>query len=298
MSGRISMGDRQGAYPNQSAFGDSFMLPPLFSVMSDEWILEHHRQPAYELPPQSFLMYSISVMLDGPSNIEVKLGGKTYRQSCTLGDVSIAPYRFSMEGALADPCEFIQVHLRPSFVERVAGDANTERVEIVPCLGVLDPLAAQTVNGLLDELTGGASDPAYVDALVKTLAAHLIRYYSATAQNEGCRVGGLPNYLLRRVQDYINSSLDRRLSRADVARALGVDPSRLAHAFRATTGKGLFQYVDECRVEKAKLLLTENRLSIEEVGRRVGINNTGRFATIFQKLIGVSPEAFRQKSQT
>ena len=292
------MGDRQGAYPNQSAFGDPFMLPPLFSVMSDEWILEHHRQPAHELPPQTFLMYSISVVLDGPSNIEVRLGGKTYRQSCTRVDVSVAPHRFSIEGARAEPCEFIQVHLRPSFVERVAGEAHIERVEIVPCLGVLDPLAAQTINGLLEELTGGTGDPAYVDGLVKALAVHLIRYYSVTAQNEGCRVGGLPTYLLMRVQDYINGSLDRRLSRADVAQALGLEPSRLAHAFRATTGKGLLQYVNECRVEKAKLLLTENGLPIEEVGQRVGINNAGRFSATFQKLTGVSPEAFRQKSKT
>ncbi|HEX8139552.1 MAG TPA: hypothetical protein VF544_18480 [Pyrinomonadaceae bacterium] len=141
-------------------------------------------------------MYSIAVILDGPSNIEVKLDGKTYRQSCMHGDVCIAPFRFSLTGARAEPCEFIQVHLRPSFVERVAGDAHTERVEIVPCLGVPDPLAAQTVNGLLEELRSAACDPAYVDALVKALALHLIRYYSATARNGRCRVGGLLDYLL------------------------------------------------------------------------------------------------------
>jgi AraC family transcriptional regulator len=243
-------------------------------------------------------MYSISVALDGPSKMEVKLGGKTYRQSWTRGDVTIAPYRFTLEGAWAEPCEFIQVHLRPSFLERMARDAHTERVEIVPCLGVPDSLAAQTVNGMMEELTGGAGNLSYVDALVKALAVHLIRHYSIGAQNEGCRVGGLPNYLLMRAQDYINSSLDRRLSQADVAQALGIDPSRLAHAFRATTGKSMLQYLNECRVARAKLLLTENGLSIEEIGRRVGINNAGRFTAIFQKLTGISPEAFRQKSQT
>jgi AraC family transcriptional regulator len=292
------MGDKQGGYPYQSVSGDSFMLLPLFSGRSGEWILEHHRGPAFELPPQTFLMHSIAIKVDGPSNVEVSLGGKTYRQSCTRGDVCVAPYRLSIEGARAEPGEFIQVHLRPSFLERVAGDAHTERVEIVPCLGVLDPLAAQTAGDLLEELTDGAGDPAYVDALVKALALHLIRYYSANAQNGGCRFGGLPNYLLTRLEDYINGSLDRRLSRTDAAQALGIDPSRLAHAFKATTGKGLLQYLNECRVEKAKLLLTENGLPIEEVGRRVGINNARRFAAIFHKLTGISPEAFRQQSQT
>jgi len=56
--------------------------------------------------------------------------------------------------------------------------------------------------------------------------------------------------------------------------------------------------MNECRVEKAKVLLSENGLSIEEVGRRVGLNNAEGFAAIFQELTGISPEAFRQKSQT
>ena len=183
------MGDRQVGYPNQSGSGDAMMLPPLFSSGSYEWddfILEHHRQPAFELPPQTFLMYSISVKLDGPSNIEVKLGGKTYRQSFARGDVCIAPYRFTIEGARAEACEFIQVYLRPSVVEQAATGGHADRVEIVPCLGVVDPLAAQTIGSLLEELTSTArASRLYVDALIQALALHLIRYYSVTAQNEG-----------------------------------------------------------------------------------------------------------------
>lgn len=297
----VSMGDRHAGYLNQIIPGEPSMLPPLFSSRADGWddfILEHHRQPAFELPPQTFLMYSILVKLDGPSNIEVKLGGKTYRQSFARGDVCIAPYRFTIEGARAEACEFIQVHLRPSVLEQAATGGHADRVEIVPCLGVVDPLAAQTIGSLLEELTSAArASRLYVDALIKALALHLIRYYSATARNGRGNVGGLPNYLLTRAQDYVNGSLDRRLSRDEVAQALGVDPLRLAHAFRATTGKGLRQYRNECRVEKAKLLLGEKKLSLEEVGRRVGLNNAGRFSAIFQKLTGLSPLAYRQKSR-
>ena len=291
------MGDRQSANPSQEGFGDASMLPPVFSSRSDEWgefILEHHRQPAFKLPPQSFLTYVISVKLDGPSSVEIRWGGKTYRQSCTRGDVCVAPYRFSIEGAQVEACEFIQVHLRPSVIERAARGGSADRVEIVPCLGGVDPLAAQTVNSLLEALTGSAGDRLYVDALVNTLAGHLIRYYSATAQTGRSRVGGLPKYLLNSALDYINECLDRRLSRAEIARAVGVNPSRFARGFRATTGKGLRRYVNECRIEKAKHLLSGSELSIEEVGRRVGLNGERRFAAMFQKLTSVSPQTYRQ----
>ena len=212
--------------------------------------------------------------------------------------MNVAPYCFSIEGAYAEACEFIQVHLRPSVVERAAGGGNADRVEIVPCFGVVDPLAAQTVNSLLEELTGTPSDRLYVDALVNTLAGHLIRYYSATAQTGRSCVGGLPNYLLNSALDYINDCLDRSLSQAEIAQAVGINPSRFAQAFRATTGKDLHQYVNECRIEKAKLLLSGSRLSIEEVGRRVGLNGERRFAAMFQKLTSVSPQTYRQKSLT
>lgn len=295
------MGDRQSANLNQNVFGDSSMLPPVFSSRSEEWdefILEYHAQPAFELLPQSFLMYGISVKLDGPSNVEIKRCGKTYRQSCTRGDVCIAPYRFSIEGVDAEAGDFIQVHLRPSVVERAAGGDNANRVEIVPCFGVVDPLAAQTVHSLLEEVTGGGGDRLYVDALVNTLAGHLIRYYSGTAQTGRSCIGGLPKYLLNCALDYINDCLDRCLSQAEIAQAVGINPSRFAQAFRATTGKDLHRYVNECRIERAKLLLSGSQLSIEEVGRRVGLKSERHFAAMFQRLTGVSPQTYRQKSLT
>jgi AraC family transcriptional regulator len=243
-------------------------------------------------------MYGISVKLDGPSSAEFKWGGKTYCQSFTRGDVSVAPCGFSIEGAYAEACEFIHVHLRPSVIERATGGDNADRVEIVPCLGVVDPLAAQTAISLLEELTDGAGDPFYVDALVNTLAGHIVRYYSATAQNGQSRIDGLPNYLLNSALKYINDCIDRSLSQAEIAQAVGIDPSRFERAFRATTGKGLYQYVDECRIERAKLLLSGSELSIEEVGRHVGLNSERWFADMFQKLTSVSPQTYRQKSQT
>jgi AraC family transcriptional regulator len=293
------MGDTQSANLNQSVSSASSILPPVFSSRSDKWdefILEYHRQPAFELQPQSFLMYGVSVKLDGPSNAEIKWGGKTYCQSSTRGDVSVVPCRFGIEGAYAEACEFIQVQLQPSVIERATGGDNADRVEIVPCFGVADPLAAQTVISLFEELTDGAGDAFFVDALVNSLAGHLVRYYSATAQNGRSCIDGLPNYLLNSALEYINDCIDRSLSQAEIAKAVGLDSSRFVKAFRASTGKDLHQYVNECRIDRAKLLLSGSELSIEEVGRRVGLNSERRFAEMFQKLTSVSPQTYRQKS--
>src|ERR1700681_2664600 len=82
-----------------------------------DFIFEHHRQSSTAVLPQSFLMYSISIQLDGPSKVEVWCGAKRTRVMLRRGDMTIAPYRFSIDGAYVEPCEFLQLHLKPSVVD-------------------------------------------------------------------------------------------------------------------------------------------------------------------------------------
>jgi AraC-like DNA-binding protein len=76
------------------------------------------------------------------------------------------------------------------------------------------------------------------------LATHLVKYYA----EETCtakEAGGFPKYLLETTLDYINQSLDRNISTEEIARAVGIEPARLARAFRASTGKSIHRYLNE-----------------------------------------------------
>ena len=222
------------------------MLPPIFSASSypaGDFTFEHYRQPAFALLPQAFLMCSILIKLDGPSNVEINCGEKLTRRQLSRGDVIIIPDRFSIEGAHVEACEFLQLRLNPSVVERWAKELGLgEHVELAPVLGVVDPLAEQTIYELEEELTSNPGSNEYINVLVDTLAKHLMKYYTegTWTRNE---IGGFPKYLMDRILEYIENNRDRSLSPQEIAGAVGVEPDRFAEAFIAATGKSIQTYL-------------------------------------------------------
>ena len=256
-----------------------------------DFIFEHHRQSSMAVLPQSFLMHSISIQLDGPSKAEVWCGEKRTQVTLRRGDMTIAPYRFSIDGAYVGPCELLQLHLSPSVIDRAASEVGRPPA-IVPVLGAVDSLAEQTIYQLEEELTSGRGTEEYVNLLIDTLAKHLVKYYA----EERCisrEAGGFPAYLLEATLDYINRGLDGNLSTEEIARAVGIEPARLARAFKASTGKSIHRYLNERRVEEAMILLTNGEVSIAEVARRVGFDSEERFRINFQRRTGLTPAAYR-----
>jgi AraC family transcriptional regulator len=217
-------------------------------LQPDDFIFEHHRQSSIAVLPQSFLMHSISIQLEGPSKVEVRCGEKRTRVTMSRGDMTIAPYRFSIDGAHVEPCEFLQLHLSPSVIEGAAGEVGRPPA-IVPVLGAVDPLAEQTIYQLEEELTSGRGSGEYANLLVETLAKHLVKYYAEKTCTTK-EFGGFPKYLLETTLDYINGS-DRNLSIEEIARAVGIEPARLVRAFRGSTGKSIHDYLNQHRVENS-----------------------------------------------
>jgi len=239
-------------------------------------------------------MHSISIQLDGPSKVEVSCGEKRTRVTLHRGDMSVAPYRFSIDEAYVGPCEFLQLHLSPSVIERAASEVGRP-MAIVPVLGAVDSMAEQTIYQLEEELTSGTGE--YVNLLIETLATHLVKYYA----EETCttkEAGGFPKYLLETTLDYINQRMNRNLSIEEIALAVGIEPARLARAFRASTGKSIHRHLNERRVEEAKLLLTMSETSITEVARRIGLDSEERFCSNFRRRTGLTPAAYRGRYET
>jgi AraC family transcriptional regulator len=238
------------------------MMPPMTvsrSLRGVDFTFEHRRQSSTAVLPQSFLMHSISIQLEGPSKVEVWCGEKRAQVTLRRGDMTIAPYRFSIDGAYVDPCEFLQLDLSPALIDRAAGVVGVPSA-IAPVLGAVDSLAEQTIYQLEEELTSRRGTGEYVNLLVETLAAHLVKYYAV----ETCttkEAGGFPEYLLETTLDYINQGLDRNLTIDEIALAVGIEPARLARAFRVSTGKSIHRYLNERRVEEARLLLTKTDVS-------------------------------------
>lgn len=71
-------------------------------------------------------------------------------------------------------------------------------------------------------------------------------------------------------------------------------PFHFDRMFRSVTGVPPRQFLAALRIDRAKEYLATSDLPITEIGQRVGYSSFGTFSTRFAKLVGISPQKFRQ----
>ncbi|MBZ0283340.1 MAG: AraC family transcriptional regulator [Anaerolineae bacterium] len=91
--------------------------------------------------------------------------------------------------------------------------------------------------------------------------------------------------------------LDRRydapITIEDLSREVSLSPYYLIRAFRHIYKQTPHQYLVGRRIAQAKELLRNSDLSITEICMEVGFESLGSFSTLFRKVAGISPSAYR-----
>lgn len=95
--------------------------------------------------------------------------------------------------------------------------------------------------------------------------------------------------------------LDRRyatpITIEQLSYEVALSPYYLIRLFRRTYKQTPHQYLIHLRINKAKELLSHTDLSITEICADVGFESLGSFSTLFRRIVGLSPSAYRRSSQ-
>jgi len=84
---------------------------------------------------------------------------------------------------------------------------------------------------------------------------------------------------------------------ANAARQVNLSPSWFAALFRNETGKSFHDYVQDCRLDRAKSLLRTTDMKVYEVADSVGIPNSRYFSRLFSEYAGATPLDYRKGHQ-
>lgn len=60
-------------------------------------------------------------------------------------------------------------------------------------------------------------------------------------------------------------------------------------------GEGFSEYLNKVRVEKAKEVLQDKKITMQEVAELVGYSNSAYFTQIFKNLTGISPKMYQKQ---
>ena len=81
----------------------------------------------------------------------------------------------------------------------------------------------------------------------------------------------------------------------DLAERFFINKYYLTRIFKETYGTTITSYVQSVRITHAKQMLRFTDMSVDEIGRAVGMDDANYFSRIFQKVEGIRPSEYRKR---
>ena len=104
---------------------------------------------------------------------------------------------------------------------------------------------------------------------------------------------GLDEDAAKRIRRLLLARVRDRLSLSEIARAVGMSPTRAKEAFRAAFGCGIMSYFNQLKMWQAKRLLSDPGPTVEQICHQLGFSSPSYFSRAFQKFAGESPTSYR-----
>ena len=279
-----------------------FSRSPLLSSVSAQWdgiLVAYDYLLPGQTPEISVKQHGIGIFVEmpEPALAERLIDGRFRREQVLQGDVVIVPANTWHRTSWNTAGGAIVLGLEPKeFTRTIDEIIERDRIELIPHFATPDPLVHQIGLALKRALeNSGNTSRLYAETMTTALMVHLLQYYSAQQLTIPTYTGGLSKLKLQQVVDYIHAHLDRDLSLKELAAVVQMSAHYFSQLFKQSTGITPHQYVIHCRIERAKELLMQRKLTISDVAKVVGFVDQSHFHRHFKRLVGITPKAFLQQ---
>ncbi|MDQ0494522.1 response regulator transcription factor [Paenibacillus brasilensis] len=103
------------------------------------------------------------------------------------------------------------------------------------------------------------------------------------------------NPTIRDIARYLDAHYDEDISLQDMASRFYLSREYISRKFKQEYGVNLSDYLCRIRMDKAKLLLLNDKLRLHHIAGMVGYQDEKYFGKVFKKLEGVTPGEFRKR---
>lgn len=99
---------------------------------------------------------------------------------------------------------------------------------------------------------------------------------------------------IHQIKQYIIEHSHKDISLDALGRKVDLSPIYISKMFKEKLGINYIDFLTECRIEKAKKLLSDPEKSLKEITFEVGYHEPNYFSKVFKKMCGVSPKDYRK----
>lgn len=101
--------------------------------------------------------------------------------------------------------------------------------------------------------------------------------------------------VIDQIVSYLKLNFDKDINLNTIADVFNKNNCYLSVLFKKEIGINFNDYLTSLRIEKAKELLMQDDLNIQELSLKVGYPNSKHFSSVFKSVTGVSPKQYRER---
>jgi AraC family transcriptional regulator len=208
------------------------------------------------------------------------------------GDIDLLPAGEAGGFAAESACDTLEVRLAPALLDRVAYEMRPAHPVLFETRHMLRNESVLHLARALDSerRAGAPGGLLYAETVGLALASQLvgIRIHARAVKQ------GLSRAQLQRLFEFVEIHIDQPLTLAVLSRETGASSAHLRHWFKQATGTTVHRYVLRRRVERARRLLLEGKLSAAAVALAAGFSHQSHMAYWMHRELGYAPRMLRR----
>ncbi|MFE8101706.1 AraC family transcriptional regulator [Brenneria goodwinii] len=103
------------------------------------------------------------------------------------------------------------------------------------------------------------------------------------------------HHRIQQVRDMLESGSADQLSIAEIAKSVNMSESTLQRHFRQTFNLTVFEYLRNCRLQRAMLALQKDGIGISQAASIAGYNSTANFTTALRRAFSITPGQIKNR---
>lgn len=210
------------------------------------------------------------------------------------GVANILDLRAAPMALLAPKVDSLHLRIPRLALEDFAADAECSIRDLRAPHGweTLDPRIAAMEPLIIEALKrAGPAERLLVDHMVMALCAHVTSAYGVGGAARQLK-GGLAPWQVKRAKEIIASDLGAGTPLVEIAAACGLSAAHFARAFKVSTGMTPHEWLQACRLERARVLLEGPAASMLRIAEDSGFSSPSHMSRIFKRATGISPNAY------
>jgi AraC family transcriptional regulator len=214
------------------------------------------------------------------------------------GVVSFIDLRRSANVRFRSPISNVQFYFSRAALNELVSEESGKAIDnlaVRPLDSHADAIFSQLARSLVPALNKPTeTSRLFVDHIALAASAHVIREYAKVAFDARMRYGGLASWQLSRAKELMDANLNGSISLAEIAAQCRLSTRHFTRAFGQSTGMPPYRWLLRRRVERAKDLLRDPRLTLTDVAIKSGFAGRRHLIRAFSHSVGETPGVWRR----